>query len=591
MRLQSFIWILLLAGGMSLAGQNVNIPDENFLQALIDAGVDSNGDSLISFQEAEAVHLLDLSQKGITDLTGIEGFVNLDTLVCRHNRIADLDLSACTSLQYLNCEFNNLDTLDLSKNTALTSVNCSNNQLVSLDVSNCALLGTLKCYLNNLTALDVSDNAALMDLECYNNSLSELDVTANHLLEELACVSNNLSELDIRSNLMLKDLNCADNKLTVLDLSANSELKFIHCEQNLLEQLDLSGCPGLLALECQGNLFTELDVTANESLTYLDCQNNRLTELDVSANGSLLFLGCGRNNLTGLDVSSNPALKTIDCSNNQLTCLDLYKNPVLTEIRCSNNQLTCLDLSENTLIERLDCSGNQIVSIDLTNFRGCDWFLCVSLRDMPSLLQVCIADMSYSFLISLTGSPNAYFTTECRDIIPPVLSAEDTLYQEMFIQAASSEDGILYLVPGETEQELPVIRQTTLDSMEVLAGVPVDIPLEGLGNGTYYLYARDSSENVSDPHSFTILGVGVEKPYEDEVTIYPNPSKGSLSVETRGLGPIAIQITDFSGKVMLRDFTGDERVTFDLGSFPDGIYILRITSGEKTFTRRFVRIR
>ncbi|MFO7932531.1 MAG: T9SS type A sorting domain-containing protein [Bacteroidales bacterium] len=591
MRLQSIIWTLLLAGGMSLAGQNVNIPDENFLEALIDAGVDSDGDSLISFQEAEAVHLLDLSQEGISDLTGIGGFVNLDTLICRHNGIAELDLSACISLQYLNCEFNNLDSLDLSENTALTSVNCSNNQLVSLDVSNCAQLGTLKCYLNNLTALDVSDNAALMDLECYNNSLSELDVTANHLLEELACVSNNLSELDISSNLLLRYLNCADNQLTVLDLSVNSELHFLHCEQNLLEELDLSGCPGLLALECQGNLFTELDVTGNESLTYLDCQNNRLTELDVSANGSLLFLGCGRNDLTGLDVTSNPALKTIDCSNNQLTCLDVSQNPVLTEIRCSNNQLTCLDLSENTLIERLNCSGNRIVSIDLTNFRGCDWFLCISLRDMPSLLQVCIADMSYSYLISLTGSPNAYFTTECKDIIPPVLSAPDTLYQEMFIQATSSEDGILYLVPGETEQDLPVIRQTALDSMEVMAGVPVDMPLEGLGNGTYRLYARDSSENVSDPHSFAILGVGVEKPDEGGVTIYPNPSKNSMTVETRGLGPIGLQITDLSGRIMQCDFSETDRYAFDLEPFPEGIYILRITSGQKTFTRRFVRVR
>jgi len=591
MRLHIIIWVFVIAGATPLRGQTVNIPDENFFSALIDAGVDSNVDSMISVGEAESVHLLDLSQKEITDLTGIDKFVNLDTLMCQHNGISEIDLSACTSLKYLNCEFNNLTQLDLSGNTALIYLNCSNNQLVSLDVSNCPELQLLKCYLNNLTGLDVSGNTALVDLECYNNNLSSLDVTHNGMLEELACVSNQLSSLDITSNLLLKDLNCADNQLTSLDLSSNSGLNFLHCEQNLLDSLDLSRCPDLLALECQGNFFTSLDVSANESLTYLDCQNNQLLALDVSSNGSLLFLGCGKNNLGELDVTSNLALKTIDCSGNQLTSLDLSQNTLLTELRCSENMLHSLDLSENTLIERLNGSGNQIVSIDLTNFKGCDWFLCISLRDMPSLLQVCISDMSYSFLISLTGSPNAYFTTDCRDIIAPELTAPDTLFQEMYIQAISSEDGMLYLVPGETEKDLATIRQAVLDSMVVFADVATDMPLEGVENGIYWLYARDTSGNVSDPHAFIILGVGMEGPEAAEITIYPNPSRGILTVRTSGISSCDLEISDFSGRIVRHTSFEDTMYRIDLGSLPEGIYILRISSKEKIFTRRFVKIR
>jgi hypothetical protein len=51
--------------------QNVNIPDANFKNALISGGVDKNGDSEISYAEAEAIKKLDLNEKNISDMTGI----------------------------------------------------------------------------------------------------------------------------------------------------------------------------------------------------------------------------------------------------------------------------------------------------------------------------------------------------------------------------------------------------------------------------------------------------------------------------------------------------------------------------------------
>ena len=58
----------------------VNIPDNNFLNALIELGVDTNGDGKISPEEAEVITYLDVSGNSISDLTGIEKFINLDTL-------------------------------------------------------------------------------------------------------------------------------------------------------------------------------------------------------------------------------------------------------------------------------------------------------------------------------------------------------------------------------------------------------------------------------------------------------------------------------------------------------------------------------
>jgi len=92
----------------------VNIPDNNFQNALIEEGVDTNGDGLISSEEAEAVSLLNVDgilftndpTHGIADLTGIEAFTYLDTLKCNNNRLTSLDVSANTALKYLACRNN-----------------------------------------------------------------------------------------------------------------------------------------------------------------------------------------------------------------------------------------------------------------------------------------------------------------------------------------------------------------------------------------------------------------------------------------------------------------------------------------------------
>ncbi len=108
--------------------ENVDIPDQAFLNALIDEGVDTNGDSLISFEEAEAVISLDISghlggswtvSRGIRNMKGIEAFINLDTLDCSINEIRSLDLTQNTALRKLVCYINELTSLDVSGNTRL----------------------------------------------------------------------------------------------------------------------------------------------------------------------------------------------------------------------------------------------------------------------------------------------------------------------------------------------------------------------------------------------------------------------------------------------------------------------------------------
>ena len=182
---------------------HVNIPDNAFLNALIELGVDANGDWKISPAEAEIVLSLNVRRKNISDMTGIEAFVNLKILNCDYNEIGSLDISNNTALEALVCEVNQLTTLDVSNNTALTDLDCRLNQLTSLDVSNNPALTELACSNNQLTSLDVSNNPALTGLGCFNNQLTSLDVSNNTALESLWCGENQLTSLDISKNTAL----------------------------------------------------------------------------------------------------------------------------------------------------------------------------------------------------------------------------------------------------------------------------------------------------------------------------------------------------------------------------------------------------
>ncbi len=261
--------LLVLAMAYITSAQNVNIPDVNFKNFLISDGVDTNFDGEISYAEAAAKVYLYIFENSITDLTGIEAFINLDTLDITNTQATSLDVSTCTSLSKLYCAGNQLDSLDVSGCTALTNLSCCCNQLNSLDISNNTSLSYLECHNNELTSLNISNNTALLYLDCGSNRLSNLDVSACTALTELHCVNNDLTTLGVSSNTDLYFLDCGSNQLTSLDITGNTALEYLNCAGNQLTTLDVSNNTALRGLLCGGNQLTSLDVSNNTELEEL----------------------------------------------------------------------------------------------------------------------------------------------------------------------------------------------------------------------------------------------------------------------------------------------------------------------------------
>ena len=126
------------------------ILDANFEQALIDLGYGSgptNGSVLTA--NINTITKLDISDKNITDLTGIEAFTSLTILRCAENKLTSLDVSQNTILGKLYCVKNKLISLDVSLNTGSDELYCYSNKLITLDVTQNSGLEWLYCNIMN----------------------------------------------------------------------------------------------------------------------------------------------------------------------------------------------------------------------------------------------------------------------------------------------------------------------------------------------------------------------------------------------------------------------------------------------------------
>ncbi|RDK88672.1 T9SS type A sorting domain-containing protein [Marinirhabdus gelatinilytica] len=160
--MKKLLLLLLLVTGAASA-QIVNIPDPAFKAELIADGVDTNMDGEIQVTEAMATIAIDLETLEITDLTGIEAFVNLETFQSIHISPTVVDLTSninLTQVEIVDSAISPIASIDISSCTALEELIISGTSITSLD-----------CTTNvNLTALYIAGNSLLETVFIKNGS-------------------------------------------------------------------------------------------------------------------------------------------------------------------------------------------------------------------------------------------------------------------------------------------------------------------------------------------------------------------------------------------------------------------------------------
>ena len=178
------LFICFISPGVISYAQTTEIPDPNFEQALVDLGIDSDGtiNGQVPTNDIAIIITLDVSLKGISDLTGIEDF---------------------TALEILDISSNDLKILNISNNLQLTELYASNTgtgnlMISSLDLSNNVnlelLYGENLFFLETLNLKNGNNSILTVTLPCEDEGvpceLTELDcVTVD---DEVAASNNKL---------------------------------------------------------------------------------------------------------------------------------------------------------------------------------------------------------------------------------------------------------------------------------------------------------------------------------------------------------------------------------------------------------------
>jgi len=179
-------------------GQYTTIPDSNFEQALVDLGIDSDGlvNTQVLTSDISDEESLNVTNKNIASLEGINDFVSLKFFYCADNALTSLDVSGL-NLWELVINNNLITSLDVSSSTNLYFLDCENNQLTSLDITGLTRLQTLIVWVNQLTTLDVSNNLDLSYLDCDSNLFTSINVTGLTKLKTFYCSGNQLSSMNV----------------------------------------------------------------------------------------------------------------------------------------------------------------------------------------------------------------------------------------------------------------------------------------------------------------------------------------------------------------------------------------------------------
>ena len=547
--------------------QNTSVPDDKFeeyLETHTVSGVtvtlgdaSSMGDGvyndLVPTSKISGVTVLNIANKGIADLTGIEDFAALQTLNCGLNSLGTLgaiNLSNNINLQSLNCFGNPLVTLNLSNNTKLVSLYANNCQLTSMTLPNTLTLTTIYCFTNNLMALDLSGNPNLDLLDCNTNpNLGSIDVTNNPYLTTFYCNNTGLTSLDVTQNTALLLLHFGQNSISSIDLSQNKALRELYAQFNTLAELDVSNNTLLQYLYCYLNPGPiSLDLSKNTQLSQLYCYESGIQYLNVKNehNNVLDRLKAYSTNLTCIQVDDvaqaemksnwqideGKTIYSLDCTN---------ENPIYVPDTNLFNILSAYSFSIDTNMDGLISfaeAANYTGILDLSNQGITD---ITGLQAFTGVTQINlsgnnISDLSILFendviITSKISESNKTMTNqtpsglEVLDCSNNNLTSLDVSSINTLTALNCSNNQLVYL-NVQNNASLTTFDATTNDS--TLCINVDDSVAANAGAGIYAGWSKDASASYSE--SCSILGTS-DVNLDNLVTVYPNPVKDILQFD------------------------------------------------------------
>ncbi|WP_299886419.1 M4 family metallopeptidase [uncultured Lacinutrix sp.] len=493
--------------------QYTAIPDTNFEAELEALGYDDiSNDGQVPTALIEVVTSLDVSSKNISDLTGIEDFTALISLVCESNSITSLDLSNNVVLETIDADANDLTSLILPTNGSLITFICNNNaNLTTVDFSGNINLESIQATNNDLTTVNFSNLPVLTSLFLSSNNLTNVDISTLTSLESFSINSNGLTSIDLSNNSSLTSLDVSQNSLTSLDINNNLALEYLTFTDNTINTIDVQNHTSLIWLYGGQNVLSSIDITNNTALERLWLNDNNLTSIDLSSNILLSDLVVNNNFLDTIDVSANTAASWLFVDGNNLTSLDLSNNIALSNLTVFDNDLEYLNLK----------NGNN-TNISFSIFTGNPNLACILVDDAAySTTNWTNIDVQTSFsdtYCSYTAIPNANFEAELEALGYDDISADGqvpTALIEVVTSLSIQNKGISDLTGIEDFTALVTLacRQNGLTNLDISQNTL----LETLAANNNDILSIDLSNNLALKN----INLGANELTEIDVTNHP----------------------------------------------------------------------
>jgi len=555
-KLQGYIVIsykdLINDGSLILVNAD-NFPDDNFREWILNQPWGSDG--IITPEEIENIKDINVGNKNIKDLTGLEFFTEITRLDVSSNGLDELDVSSLLKLEVLHCYNNKLTELGLSNNAKLDTLFCGGNKLTEIDVSKNTELRSFICDNNQLTALDVSNNTKLEDFVCATNKIKSLDMSKNTALNNrLICVENELTFLDVSNLSELKVLNCSWNKLTELDLSDLSSLEDLYCTGNQLTYLDFANNPNLtifyafvqsprIFLFKDGDNYSAdimmndpifTDIASVGVITY-DAVNKKIISNDknFASTGFKALPAINGNVIEGTmyfsyvnpgDIIIGKDIFPDDNFRKWVLDQDYGKDGVLTPdeieeidsldissqgiedmtgigvfaylryLKCNNNKFAELDMSENLKLEVLICGDSQdLTSVDVTKN-----------EELMSLI------VNYTAITSLdlSGNGKLKYLEVCTNAFLPSLDISNN--KSLFETHIRSNKTMTEVIVGEN---------STLKILDVTSNSLTDIDISGVDLTNFFSVAVGPARFMGWGQERTITLIGSGTSYSAEIDL------------------------------------------------------------------------
>lgn len=339
----------------------------------------------------DVIEELNLSNKEIQNINGIEVFHNLHNLNLSNNNISNIDsLSTLTNLSFLELDNNVIEDIDILSNlTKLNYISLNDNGITNIDVLvNLPDLGSVNLANNNIETIPNFTN--LNSINLANNNIVDISGLTNG--ESVVLSGNKNIDFTTFNIVEIQNLDLSDCGLTNLDFLTNLDSPIFNLNLSKNDLVDITklndiNIGNVNLSECNltneiisvlsSNIIWGLDISNNliDDLTFV--QNLNLNEIDISYTSVndlskletiSIINASGLQNVTGIDKLAQAV--SLNLENCDIRDVDAFSNLTnIEELYLNNNMLSDISgLETLSNLKHLSLDNNEINLETMPNF-------------------------------------------------------------------------------------------------------------------------------------------------------------------------------------------------------------------------------